>query len=338
MTWVDLDDARAFCAWAGKRLPNDWEWEYVASNGTAGQAYPWGNTWDQSRVPVQQTGTVRPPPPDVGGFPGGDAPSGVKDLFGLVWQWTNEFTDAHTRSGLVRGGSYYTAVGSMWYFPNDRRVTALTHNKLLLMAPSYDRHGAVGFRCVADAPGPLPPPPPEPPSGCADGTCDAFCQHDDVQGCAATLAAPASMRAAATGKACGGVLGPCAAPADACAPGWRVCLSDFSSAPLSADGFRARMTADQCASEDGGRYLGAMSHGNPAWAPPGGSCPASPNSGDNGCQGTGWGSEAVCCGAGCVLAGCANDLWAGKTLIYDDQKHGCGNVFGVSDGFLCCKV
>lgn len=43
------------------------------------------------------------------------------------------------------------------YFPGDLSpagdVRANTHNKLLLMAPSYDRHGTVGFRCVADAPG-----------------------------------------------------------------------------------------------------------------------------------------------------------------------------------------
>ena len=32
-------------------------------------------------------------------------------------------------------------------------VNLNTHNKLLLMAPAYDRHGTVGFRCVADAPG-----------------------------------------------------------------------------------------------------------------------------------------------------------------------------------------
>jgi hypothetical protein len=159
-----------------------------------------------------------------------------------------------------------------------------------------------------------------------------------VQGCAATLVTPVSMRTPATGKPCGGELGPCSAPSDACAPGWQICLSDFSKPSLSADGFRSRMTATQCAGDDGGKYIAAMSHGNPSWAPPGGTCPATQSDNDNGCQGTGWGSEAICCGSGCVLAGCANDLWIGKTLIYDDQKHGCGSVFGVSDGFLCCKV
>jgi len=338
VTWVDLTDARAYCAWAGMRLPNDWEWSYVASNGTPGQLYPWGNAWDASRVPQQLHGTSRPLPPDVGSFPGGDSPSGVKDLFGLVWQMTNEFTDAHTRSGLVRGGSYYTPVGSMWYFPNDRRVTAATHNKLLLMAPSYDRHGTLGFRCVADAPGPLPPPPPEAPSGCADGSCDAFCDNAAVQGCTATVAASVSMRAPATGKACGGALGPCAAPADACAAGWAPCLSDVATPGLSPAGLRAGMSAAECANGDGGKYLAAMSHANAAWAPPGGTCPTTTSDGDNLCRATGWGTEAICCGSGCVLAGCANDIYLGATLIYDDQAEGCGNVRDVLTGVLCCKI
>ena len=75
---------------------------------------------------------------------------------GLVWQWTNEFTDAHTRAGVVRGGAYYRDATSGWYFPGrvDRQeahgVTARTHNKVLLMDAAYDRHGTVGFRCVQD--------------------------------------------------------------------------------------------------------------------------------------------------------------------------------------------
>jgi formylglycine-generating enzyme required for sulfatase activity len=81
-------------------------------------------------------------------------------MMGLVWQWTNEFTDERTRAGLIRGGAYYRPTvnahgGSSWYFPGniepDGGVRAGNHNKLLLMAPAYDRHGTVGFRCVADA-------------------------------------------------------------------------------------------------------------------------------------------------------------------------------------------
>lgn len=238
----------------------------------------------------------------------------------------------------MRGGSFYTAVGSMWYFPNDldKRVNTGTHNKLLLMGPSYDRHGTVGFRCVADAPGPLPPPPPQPPSGCADGSCDAFCDHADVQGCAASLAQAVSMRAPATGSPCGGVLGACAAPADACAPGWALCISDFSKASLSADGFRARMSASECASSgDGGKYIAAMSHTD---CNPNQVCPTSPYTADAGCTATGWGSEALCCGADCVPAGCPDGLYPSATTIYDNQEEGCGSVRDVMTGFLCCKV
>jgi gamma-glutamyl hercynylcysteine S-oxide synthase len=159
VTWVDFDDASAFCASLGKRLPNDWEWQYFAQ-GNDGRKFPWGNDLDFSRFPPQSNARVRPPPPDVGLFANGTSPFGVYDLIGSVWQWTNVFTDDHTQAGLVRGGSYYRPIMAYqpgWYFPNLRaapdknQVDGTTHNKLLLMSPSYDRHGTVGFRCVADA-------------------------------------------------------------------------------------------------------------------------------------------------------------------------------------------
>ena len=71
------------------------------------------------------------------------------DLVGNVWQWTDEYTDEHTRAAIVRGGSYYQPQGSKWYFPQAYRNDQ--HGKLLLMAPSKDRSGTIGFRCVQDA-------------------------------------------------------------------------------------------------------------------------------------------------------------------------------------------
>ena len=148
VTWVSIEDARAYAAWAGKRLPHEWEWQYAAQ-GTDGRLYPWGNEWDASAVPVpDKSRTMRGPDP-VDAHPKGASPFGVMDLVGNVWQWTEEFTDDHTRGGILRGGSYYQPQGSIWYFPQAYKLA--DHGKLLMMSPSMDRSGALGFRLAQDA-------------------------------------------------------------------------------------------------------------------------------------------------------------------------------------------
>jgi formylglycine-generating enzyme required for sulfatase activity len=144
VTYVSIEDARAYAAWAGKRLPNDWEWQYAAQ-GTDGRIHPWGNTFDATRVPAQGSGAAKVPD-DVNAHPSGDNPLGIKDLVGNVWQWTNEYADEHTRGATLRGGSKYAAGG--WYFPNTYRLDE--HNKYLLMSPGRDRSSMIGFRCVKD--------------------------------------------------------------------------------------------------------------------------------------------------------------------------------------------
>jgi len=148
VTWVSLEDARAYAEWAGKRLPREWEWQYAAQ-GADGRIYPWGNSWDATVVPVPDKGRSMRGPDEVDAHPAGASPFGVMDMVGNVWQWTDEFVDDHTRAGILRGGSYYRPQGSVWYFPQAYRNDQ--HGKLLLMAPSYDRSGGVGFRCVKDA-------------------------------------------------------------------------------------------------------------------------------------------------------------------------------------------
>ena len=148
VTWVSLEDARAYAAWSGKRLPHEWEWQYAAQ-GTDQRAYPWGNEWDRAAAPVPERGRRLRGPDEVSAHSRGRSPFGVEDLVGNVWQFTDEYSDDHTRAGILRGGSYYQPQGSKWYFPQAYKLTE--HGKLLLMAPGKDRAGTVGFRCVVDA-------------------------------------------------------------------------------------------------------------------------------------------------------------------------------------------
>jgi gamma-glutamyl hercynylcysteine S-oxide synthase len=147
VTWVSIEDARAYAHWAGKRLPHEWEWQYAAQ-GSDGRLYPWGNTWNGQAVPVPDKGRTMRGPDAVDAHPQGASPFGVMDMVGNVWQWTEEFQDEHTRAGIVRGGSYYQPQGSIWYFPQAYKNNE--HGKLLMTSPSMDRSAALGFRCVQD--------------------------------------------------------------------------------------------------------------------------------------------------------------------------------------------
>jgi len=148
VTWVSLEDARAYATWAGKRLPHVWEWQYAAQGGD-GRIYPWGPAWNSRAVPPPDHSRTGRPPTDVTAFPAGASPFGVLDMIGNVEQWTDEFQDEHTRAAVLRGGDFYRPLGSMWYFPKSYRLDE--EEKYLLIAPSRDRSAVVGFRCVKDA-------------------------------------------------------------------------------------------------------------------------------------------------------------------------------------------
>lgn len=149
VTWVSIEDARAYAHWAGKRLPHEWEWQYAAQ-GSDARAYPWGNVWQADAVPPAWRGRCPKAPADVDAHPAGASPFGVMDLVGNVWQWTDEYADEHTRAAVLRGGSAYQPQTSHWYFPQAHRLDQ--HGKYLLMAPCKDRSAWVGFRCVVDIP------------------------------------------------------------------------------------------------------------------------------------------------------------------------------------------
>ncbi|KAI9483584.1 MAG: C-type lectin protein [Benjaminiella poitrasii] len=149
---VSVEDARAYAKWAGKRLPHEWEWQFVAQGGTENRTYPWGNEWDESKVPEVYSGRERlypnHPPADVDAYPAGRSCSGVYDLVGNVWQWTDVYQDSRTRAAVIRGGSYYQPKNGKNYFAQAYRNDQ--HGKYLLMSESIDRCATIGFRCVKD--------------------------------------------------------------------------------------------------------------------------------------------------------------------------------------------
>lgn len=147
VTWVSIEDARMYAQWAKKRLPHEWEWQYAAQ-GNDNRLYPWGPKRDTTRIPAADTTRSMRKPSNVNAFPKGASSFGVMDMTGNVWQWTDEYMDSHTRSAVLKGGSYYHAQTSFWYFPQAQEVNK--HAKYLLMSPGMDRAATIGFRCVAD--------------------------------------------------------------------------------------------------------------------------------------------------------------------------------------------
>ena len=126
--------AKAYCAWAGKRLPTETEWQR-ACEGTEKLNFPWGGVFEAGRANISgaKDGFVRTAP--VGSFPQGASPYGALDMGGNVWEWTEA---AYVDSAHLRGGSWVN--GKSLTRCSSRTSTASDH--------SYVRGNTLGLRCV----------------------------------------------------------------------------------------------------------------------------------------------------------------------------------------------
>jgi serine/threonine-protein kinase len=142
VTQVNWNEARAFCAFAGGRLPTEDEWEKAARGGD-GREFPWGEKLDCARANWGNFENEGPcagknpgKPVDVGSYPQGASPFGVLDMAGNVWEWVADKYDRDPARRVVRGGSCCS------YFVEPRAANRNAWD------PSH-RDGDLGFRCVS---------------------------------------------------------------------------------------------------------------------------------------------------------------------------------------------
>jgi len=135
---ITIEDAMAFAAWTGKRLPTEEEWE-AASRTSNGWTYPWGQEWQKDSCNLEDSSIGDTAPVDR--YVEFENDLGIADTMGNVLEWTlynlEAVSDKENRS------KYYVAKGGSWISGND--VALFNCFKL----ESESHSNILGFRCVA---------------------------------------------------------------------------------------------------------------------------------------------------------------------------------------------
>jgi formylglycine-generating enzyme required for sulfatase activity len=148
-TW---DEANAFCASAGGRLPHEGEWALAARGGQPDTIYPWGNAYRAGFVNGLglATGDVWPNAAPVGSLPA--SAYGLYDIIGNVWEWTADWyregagwtTAPASAPDPASPGYLKTVRGGSW----DNRRDNLRISSRVGLLPDARQNFYVGFRCA----------------------------------------------------------------------------------------------------------------------------------------------------------------------------------------------
>ena len=129
---VTLEDAMAFAAWTGKRLPTEEEWE-AASRTAAGLIYPWGDSLSEGLCNIESTAIGGTTPVDK--YENAANKFGVSDLLGNVLEWTGS-------KNTLSGKTAFIARGGSWVSGENISLT----QRFMLQAKTSSN--ILGFRCV----------------------------------------------------------------------------------------------------------------------------------------------------------------------------------------------
>lgn len=149
MTGVAYAEAEAFCAWRGRALPTEAQWEYAA-RGEDGRRHPWGDADPDCALAAQRTCTGGLEA--VGSHPEGASPFGVEDLSGNAWEIVADWYDADYYAtsppidppGGESGGLRALRGVELW---SDASVLRASNREYAIPTA---RSTIVGFRCAGE--------------------------------------------------------------------------------------------------------------------------------------------------------------------------------------------